>query len=205
MHPFKRMYYFLAGYVYIDTSLLENQTATVLHISDTPLRFFPALKRLIRELNPTYIVHTGDLVDNIKLQLYPGSINRYNRSVQMLIKILETSQAKAIYLALGNHDSPENVKRFAKRSIVIDRVDTVHIENVPVRISHYPKAILEAPSQINFFGHDLSLETKLENGQYFYNGISDIYFIELDTLKAHLFPYPWGTDDDRLGKKRTSL
>lgn len=205
MHPLKKVYYFLAGYVYIDTSLYNNQTATLLHISDTPLRFFPALKRLIGELNPTYIVHTGDLVDNIKLHLYPGSIHRYNRSVQTLIQILENSQAKGIYLALGNHDSPENVKRFVKRSVVIDHVNTLQIENVPVRISHYPKAILEAPSTLNLFGHDLSLETKLENDQYFYNGILDINFIELDTLKAHTFPYPWGTDDDRLGKKRTSL
>lgn len=205
MHPLKRIHCFLAGYVYVDTSQIENQNATVLHISDTPLRFFPALKRLIAELNPTYIVHTGDLVDNIKLQLYPGSIHRYNRNLATLIEILESSSAKEIYLALGNHDHPESVKKAVRRSTLIDGVENFTIENVPVRISHYPKAILESPETLNFFGHDLSLETAVREDKYYFNGISDIYLIDLKTFHARVFPYPWGTDDDRLKKTRTSL
>lgn len=205
MQFLKKIWYFVAGYVYVDAIQSESHNATVLHISDTPFRFFPALKKLIEELKPTYIIHTGDLVDNIKLQLYPGSIHRYNRNVQMLIEILESSQAKAIYLALGNHDNPESVKSAVKRSTVIDCAESLTLESVPVRISHYAKAVLEDPQTLNFFGHDLKLETTLKEGKHYFNGISDIYLVDLKTLESHAFPYPWGTDDDRLRKTRTSL
>lgn len=205
MHPLKRIHYFLAGYVYVNTSHVKSQNATVLHISDTPLRFFSALKKLIQELEPTYIIHTGDLVDNIKLQLYPGSIHRYNRNLTQLIDILESSSAKDIYITLGNHDNPESVRGAVKRSKVIDSGETLKLEDVPIRISHYPKVIMEDPQDLNFFGHDVTMETSCQNGKYFFNGISDIYLVDLKTLETHAFPYPWGTDDDRLRKTRTSL
>lgn len=205
MHLLKKLYYFFAGYVYVDTSQIESHNTTVLHVSDTPLRFFPALKKLIGELNPTYIVHTGDLVDNIKLQLYPGSIHRYNRNLETLIDILESSQAKGVYLAIGNHDNLESVKKSVRRSTVIDHAETLQMDSVPVRISHYPKAVLEDPQTLNFFGHDLSLETLVKDDKHYFNGISDIYLVDLKTLEVRAFPYPWGTDDDRLRKTRTSL
>ncbi len=205
MYPFKKALCFLAGHVYIDTSVLSHNAPTLLHISDTPVRFFPELKRLIETLKPTYIIHTGDLADNIKLQMYPGSIHRYERWVKTLIDLLESSSAETIYLALGNHDNSACVKDFTNRSIVIEVAETLEIEGHSVRISHYPTEILKAPAQLNFFGHDLSLETGVQQDHYFYNGISDIHLIELDTLNVHYFQYPWGTDDDRLCKGRTSL
>ena len=43
----------------------------ILHISDTPSTMFPYLRRAIRRLRPAWVVHTGDLVDDIKLENRP--------------------------------------------------------------------------------------------------------------------------------------
>ena len=111
----KKLYCYFSGQVYIDPQLKRIKGKTLLHITDTPKSIFPALSRLIRELNPNYIVHTGDLVDNIKLGLLPGSIYRYTRDVAPLIDLLEASPAEKIFIAIGNHDNLKVVQDIAKR------------------------------------------------------------------------------------------
>lgn len=205
---FKRLYYLLSGKVYIGKHLLHGLTdpmvqsseVRLLHISDTPQTFYPALATLIKELQPEYIVHTGDLADNIKLQLYPASLYRYENEVRSLIAMLEASSAKEIYIALGNHDNPEFVKSISHRIQYIDSVGQIQIQGVDLAVSHYAKSVLKAPSTVNLYGHDLSLETQITEGQLFLNGISSINLLSLPSKTCRQFPYPWGTDDNRLGR-----
>ncbi|HHI00115.1 MAG TPA: metallophosphoesterase, partial [Thermococcus litoralis] len=46
--------------------LLESGEAKIMHISDTPDNIYPFILNLIEKSRPDYIIHTGDLVDNIK-------------------------------------------------------------------------------------------------------------------------------------------
>lgn len=204
----KRIYYLLSGKVYIEKKLLQELTYPVvqssevrlLHISDTPQTFFPALAVLIREVKPDVIIHTGDLVDNIKLQLYPASLYRYENEVRSLIAMLEASAAKEIYIALGNHDNGEFLKSISHRIHYIDSVAQIQLQGVDFTVSHYSKFVLSTPSSVNLYGHDLSLETQTTNGQLFLNGISSINLLSLPSKTCRQFPYPWGTDDNRLGR-----
>ena len=142
MHKLRQALYYLSGKIYLYPNELDKKGPRLLHISDTPSLFFPELARLIKLLKPDYIVHTGDLVDNIKLQLYPGSIRRYEREVLSLLKILESSDAKAVYITLGNHDSPEYVKKHGGRIVVFDNDARCQIEGFDVSMCHYSSVLL---------------------------------------------------------------
>jgi predicted phosphodiesterase len=198
----KQVFCYLTGQVYVDEMLLMHQGKRLLHISDTPRSFYPALARLIEKLKPEYIVHSGDLVDNIKLQMYPNSLMYYKKDVQILLSLLESSSAEKIFIAIGNHDNAPFIHQNAARIHIIDLYEQVTIEGISIAISHYPKPILSDPAEINLFGHDLTLKTHSIQNQVFLNGISNIHLIELDSKIVHSLNYPSGTDDQRLGKSR---
>ncbi len=200
MHKLRQTLYYLFGKIYLYPHELEKKGPRLLHISDTPSLFFPELSRLIKRLKPDYIVHTGDLVDNIKLQLQPGSIRRYEREVLSLLKILDSSDAKAVYITLGNHDSPEYVKKHAGRIMVYEYDAICKIEGLDISMCHYAGGLLSHDSDYYLFGHDLIIKSHLDDGRVYLNGISTINLIELSAHDVHYFQYPWGIDDARLNK-----
>lgn len=116
MNNIKQFFYYMIGRVPADLHEKELKGKKLLHISDTPSSFYGELARIIDILKPDYIVHTGDLVDDIKLELFPGSLPRYEREVNRLIKLLEQSSAERLYLALGNHDDASTVEKLCRRS-----------------------------------------------------------------------------------------
>lgn len=201
----KSFFYRLIGYVYIPEELRGYKQNILLHISDTPEIFFPALKRIIKTLHPSYIVHTGDLVDNIKLEIYPASISRYEKRVQVLLEILEQSDAKDIYLCIGNHDSKKILKRLVRRSKLVDGLEKININSLEFTLSHFSREILKFPSKYNLFGHDLSVNNIKQYNQVYLNGIISINIINLDTEKIYNLPYPFGTDENRLGRGKAGF
>ena len=40
----------------------------LLHVSDTPSVFYPDLARLLAAVRPRFVVHTGDLADEVKIR-----------------------------------------------------------------------------------------------------------------------------------------
>lgn len=201
----KEALFYLTGKVYVPENILTRPGVKLLHISDTPRSFFPALAKLIDQIKPDYIVHTGDLVDNIKLALYPGSIHRYKRDVALLLDLLNASKAKQVYIVLGNHDDPETVRALSKRIQVFEDSASLVMEGLQVAISHYPAKAIATDASLCLFGHDLTETTRTEEGRILLNGISDINLFEFETQTYFHFPYPWGTDDDRSGKGRVGF
>ena len=43
-------------------------SCALLHVSDTPSVFYPDLARLLVAVRPRFVVHTGDLADEIKIR-----------------------------------------------------------------------------------------------------------------------------------------
>ncbi|CDF58680.1 metallophosphoesterase [Thermobrachium celere] len=87
MKKFIHTLYYISGKIYIPSSLLKVRN-TILHISDTPSNIYPELIRLVKKLSPDYIIHTGDVVDNIKLELYPFKLKEYEKLSINFIKSL---------------------------------------------------------------------------------------------------------------------
>ncbi|SHJ82972.1 metallophosphoesterase family protein [Paramaledivibacter caminithermalis] len=205
MENFKGLLYYLFGRVYITKNIRLCNEDLLLHISDTPSSFYPGLRLLLKDLRPKYIIHTGDLVDNIKLQLYPNKIDIYKKKIKVLIKILENSFADEIYLVLGNHDDYSAVKTFTKKSIILKEGKIITIDNDIYNISHFSNSIIEAPAEYNLYGHDTALHSKIENKKVYLNGIEGINIIALSSKKIFVLPYPHGTNDDRMCKSNVGI
>ncbi len=203
MNVLKELLYYLIGRV--PAELHQVQGKKLLHISDTPASFFGELSRIIGILQPDYIVHTGDLVDNIKLEIYPGSVDRYRRDVKKLIKLLENSSAREVYLVMGNHDNIQEVQKLCNRSHILAEAEIVNIEGRNFAIAHNESDLADLQAPISLFGHNLKQKSGYAEGRIFLNGISNIHLIELETLQYYSYPYPAGTDNDRLGRGKIGL
>ncbi|WP_026893991.1 metallophosphoesterase [Clostridiisalibacter paucivorans] len=205
MSSFKKLIYLISGKPFLPKDIINGNGKLLLHISDTPESFYSTLKSIINQLKPNYIVHTGDLVDNIKLEIRPYKINYYKKRVSDIIDIMENSSADKVFIALGNHDDKSAVMNYVNRSKIIDLSDNTYIQNINVMMSHYPNEILKSPGDLNLFGHNISLYTNTKNKKIYLNGIMNINIINLDTLDLFTLPYPFGTDEKRLCKKKIGL
>lgn len=198
------LYYFL-GRVYIPEEIIVCNEDKLLHISDTPTSFYSGLKKLICELKPKYIIHTGDMVDNIKLELYPWKKEQYENRVKVLINILENSSADRIYMVMGNHDDYNIVSKYAKRSMIIKESRVIDINNIKYKVSHFSKHMSNTSARYNLFGHDLVMESKIEKDRIYLNGITGINIIAIESGEIFVLPYPYGTNDDRMCKSSLGL
>jgi predicted phosphodiesterase len=190
--------------LYIPPELTASSERKLLHISDTPVCFYSELKILIEKLKPAYIVHTGDMTDNIKLDIYPGLIDEHEKGIKDLASIFDASGAEII-LALGNHDNFDIDRMYLYKSYIIKGAETIEIEGKSFRISHMPEGILEAPAQYNLFGHDLTMKYGCLDGRMYFNGVSYINIIGLESGRRVMLPYPYGTSDARLGRGKVGL
>lgn len=206
MEKFKTSFFFTFGSVYLSNALLSNEESKILHISDTPTVFYSALAKIINRLQPQYIIHTGDLVDNIKLNIYPNRIDEYESGVSSLLNILENSTAEKVFIALGNHDHLKTIESIANRSIIIKENRVIDIENTTVKLSHYYQDLIKSKAKYNFFGHDIAIKHQLkDNSTVFLNGIENINIITLNSGQIFTLPYPFGTNDARLGKFKIGI
>jgi hypothetical protein len=79
------------------------------------------------------------------------------------------------------------------------------IEGLSFRISHFPEGIRELPSRYNLFGHDLTLKNGCIDDRLYFNGISYINIIGLESGTFTTLSYPSGTDDARLGRRKIGI
>ncbi|WP_432664338.1 metallophosphoesterase [Wukongibacter baidiensis] len=205
MKNIRRGLYYFFGKVYIPEEIMNCKEEKLLHISDTPSSFYSGLNQLIQKLNPKYIVHTGDMVDNIKLELYPSKRKLYRDKVKILIDMLEDSSADRIYIVMGNHDDYEIVSDYAKRSTIIKESSIIDIDNIQYKVSHFSKDVANTSAKYNLFGHDLAMISRIEKDKVYLNGITGINIIALKSGKIFVLPYPYGTNDDRMCKSNIGL
>ncbi|NLK65760.1 MAG: metallophosphoesterase, partial [Tissierellia bacterium] len=122
----------------------------LLHISDTPSEIYPYIFKIIDILKPQYIFHTGDLADNVKLEINKDRIKGYCSLVKGLVEGLEKSDAK-VYYFMGNHDDYEAVSKLSKKGTILEE-GLITIGELNFRAGHYYK---EYPykADFNLFGH----------------------------------------------------
>lgn len=196
----------LRGRIAIDDSLILNNSPLLLHISDTPSQFYPELERIIKLIDPKYIIHTGDLADNIKCELKPSLLAKYRHEVKKLLKILNKSNAEKIYLSLGNHDDYDYINNNKGRIEVCNDACELKFDNINKLVfSHYPDAIKPPHADIYLFGHDIKPESEFSDLYISLNGINSINIINLDTLEVVCLDYPMGTDEARLNKNKIGI
>lgn len=166
-----------------------EEEKALLHISDTPERAYPRIAYLIEELHPEYIVHTGDLVDNIKLERRPDLKPLYVGGVRKLARILKGSGA-ALYIVLGNEDDPEILKEYFGDSVV-EPGTVVEIEGTKFALGHKPEDVANLDADFRLYGHNFKVIPKG------LNGLKSINIVFLPSKRVVKIGYPPGTDTHR--------
>lgn len=190
------------NYPYISKELLEEIKGPILlHISDTPVDIYNYIFRVIDILKPQYIVHTGDMADNIKLEIYKYKMDSYCKGVAKLIEGIEkNNKCSKIYYVLGNHDDYETVSNLTKRGIIL-RDGTLDLDGCSIIVSHYYK---ENSNKVDFnlYGHSFEPNHYKKDTTVGLNGLLNINIIDLSNKRVFHLNYPSSTNISRGMKLR---
>ncbi|NLM97874.1 MAG: metallophosphoesterase [Halanaerobiaceae bacterium] len=179
----------------------EKGQVTLLHISDTPDAIYPFIFSVIDRLKPDYIIHTGDIVDNIKLAA-GGSILAYQRSLQKFIKELKKRDWAEKYIIPGNHDSIDCLREYVGGDIKLkEEGDIINIGGTDIGLAHYLEDLPDN-TLMSLYGHDNSL--KDSDNKLFLNGLLNLNIILLPSREIFKISYPGETDFNR-GYRRLKL
>lgn len=199
----------LMGHVPLEEARSFGTGPLLFHVSDTPSHFYSELKRILDTLEPDYIIHTGDFVDNVKLGLHPSLIQRYERELSVLMGIMNQSTAKRILFTLGNHDDISTVEKLAGKVEIFEEGGQATFDGVEVAFTHYASDLnrrfgYEEPA-FCLFGHDVTLKSQEIEHRIFLNGIEAMHLIDLSTGNYIELKYPIGTESARLNRHRIGI
>ncbi|NLX84259.1 MAG: metallophosphoesterase [Synergistaceae bacterium] len=179
----------------------------ILHLSDTPSTMFSYIRRAIRRLRPTWVVHTGDLVDDVKLEFRPGMLDLYQKKLRVLLELLSEETCGTILLT-GNHDHLQTLLEMTENTSiqVWSKPGRFYIGSFSFKAGHTYEDVINDAAEYNLFGHSLEYSTKIDSsGRFFLNGLESMHLIHMETGDVIPFNYPPGTNDARLERKRVSL
>jgi len=164
----------------------------ILHISDTPRQIYGWLKLLIELTEPAYIVHTGDIADDIKLEnARQRLIRAYEEAIKAFSRIIKEHTNK-LYVIVGNHDDEGILKKYLPYATIINTPSCLEIGSYKIFLSHEP-TFPSTHCDFIMFGHKPCLSDK-EN--FYLNGLLNIHVIS-GNGKILKIPYPKGTNKYR--------
>ena len=202
---FKEKWQYMAGGIYIPKELLEAKGELLVHISDTPLMSYDAISRFLKRLNPKWIIHTGDLVDNVKLELSFSKIDLYRKHIVKLIRMLEESNSE-VYISLGNHDHYDSIMALNPPFHICKKAETLTLGSFTIAYAHYIELLKTYDADIYLFGHNKYQKTEVSTeGQIYLNGLEQITVMDITNKQYFFLRYPIGTDDSRLLRMRIGI
>ena len=203
-HWWSPLYGILFG-IYVPEDVRRLKGRVILHISDTPFTFYASLARLIRLLDPLWIIHTGDLADNVKLEIAPWELPRYIHSVRQLAAILVPEKKRRVVVVTGNHDHPATVRSLFSGSMLFEGKGRVKACGLDLNLSHDMAGFLTPFGRYNLYGHDPNVSDPPGEKGVFLSGISAVNVIAAETGNVYSLPYPGYVDDARLGRRKRGL
>ena len=140
--------------------LKANSGAKVLHISDTHSACYAYYQRLIEEIQPEVIIHTGDLVDELKAGRIEGARPFWRNTAPIILQIMENTTARVIIVP-GNNDLEDELKTLVQGAEVLDRNTVVDLYGKQFLLCHELNRMDEsAQADIYLYGHGLTGETR---------------------------------------------
>lgn len=188
--------------------MIIHEGIKVLHITDTPTTGYGAIIKLINKVAPDYIIHTGDLADNIKLEIYPEKIDLYKKKVKNFLLTLDRMDCKS-YIVIGNHDDPSFINELLASVEVVEAFKQINICNKNFLITHKLEDIISEDALIEssdyiLHGHSF-YDEKFNDHTKVLNGLEGIYLIYPEEEKIYYIDYPVGTNDSRMQRFGTGL
>jgi predicted phosphodiesterase len=175
--------------------LIEYSGEKILHISDTPTSIYRKIYELVDLIKPSTIIHTGDLVDNIKLEITPGQKQLYIKFAQKFLDNLSSLNVQKIFLVPGNHDSLMDLI-LSDKVIIMQEGSKLCLSNLVFSLSHKNENLLEG-GDYYLFGHNFEPSPFSKEENVSLNGISYINIILLPNGEVFKLQYPWFTNNDR--------
>ncbi|MBF4693006.1 metallophosphoesterase family protein [Fusibacter ferrireducens] len=201
----KEKWQYMTGGIYMPKALLETKGELLVHISDTPLMSYAAISHLLKRLNPKWIIHTGDLVDNIKLELSFSKIDLYRKHLVKLTRMLEMSNSE-VYISLGNHDHYDSIMALNTPFHICKKAETLKLGTFTIAYSHYIELLNDYEANIYLFGHNKYKKTEVNNdGKIYLNGLEQITVMDITNKQYFFLRYPIGTDDSRMLRMRIGI
>ena len=156
--------------------LKSNEGSKVLHISDTHSASYLYYQKLIEELSPDVIIHTGDLADELKAGRIENARGYWRKTAAVILRMMENSSARVIVVP-GNNDLEEDLKKLVERVEVVSRNTVLELYGKKFLLCHEINRMDEGiVADIYLYGHGLTGETRtsqdnVRDGKRFYNGI----------------------------------
>lgn len=170
--------------------LSESAEFKIMHISDTPDNIYPFILNLIEDTRPNVIIHTGDLVDNVKLERKPELRGKYEDSLVRILAVLENSGAR-VFIVPGNEDDEGLIRAHAKRAEVLRPGSVIELKGLKLALGHSPADVEDVDATFRLYGHNYRL---IPRGL---NGVLNVNFILLPSRRIVRVKYPDGTDFER--------
>ncbi len=186
--------------------LIRSGEFKLLHISDTPSEIHKKIVKLATRLKPDMIIHTGDLLDEIK----SGSDTIYpNKILRSLTEFLTQLSGVTGQLAVvpGNHDNEDMLKHLDVHMRILYPGERVAVRRHQVICAHALDELPTNDGEADFFlyGHNFDVPrgnyvVENKNEQYksikgtYLNGVQFINVILFPSKQVFLLPYPKGTD-----------
>ncbi len=189
----------LSGRAYLPEALRhrlhDEGGALLVHISDTPWEIYPFLRRLLRQVKPRYVIHTGDLVDDLKLEYDPHKRQRWVDRARSLYRILVEDPERRVMIVPGNHDDPDQLVEIAGDLSV--EPGMYEMAGRAFHLDHYGPSG-DARAEFDLFGHAREPATAVTDKGMLLNGITEVSVIDLARGTVYSVPYPVDTDRYRL-------
>ncbi len=177
----------------------EHRGRVLLHFSDTPSTFYSAMRHLIDYFEPVCIVHTGDLADEVKLELHPGELALYRKKLEAPL-----SEDRVVIIT-GNHDHEGSVREYFPEGRVIEGGTRLNLFGLDLNLSHEPERLGTPLARFNLFGHSMPREVGTTGDRIFLNGLKAIHVLNVDSGVVLSIPYPKYVDDARFNRKKVGL
>ncbi|MBE0449730.1 MAG: metallophosphoesterase [Clostridia bacterium] len=191
--------------IIIPPELKSNDSIKLVHLTDTPSQIYKEIKRLLESIHPDYVIHTGDICDDIKLGHSPKKIDLYDKKIAHLAQLMEGFKDTKFYFVMGNHDDYSTLKKYFPEAFIFDRPTLIENEFGLFCVAHEFKDIKDIKADYYLFGHDMTQKTIVLEGQLLLNGLEHIYVLKGNPVQIITIEYPYSTDAIRQKKSFKSF
>jgi predicted phosphodiesterase len=180
--------------------------AVVLHISDTPFSSYRWIQNILDKMRPDIVIHTGDMVDDIKIGRFPQKLPEYYEKVLPLLALLRNKKGRKIILVPGNHDDYGFIaEHVGANDMVLLEGTVLDLYGKRFGFAHQVTRIPREPVDFCLYGHGYTHDNwdplwNKKNQTCHFNGFRFATCICLPSGSFENIPYPDEIFDSRLGK-----
>ena len=168
---------------------------TLFHIGDVTRRRYAEIMGLVYRIRPDILVHTGDMVDDLKVGRLEEDIPAYKEWVPDLIRFMEKA-AKKVYIVPGNNDLPDFIAEHLNTAELIDPKTVLEIDGNRIYCCHRVLDVEEGGT-ICLYGHGPTHDVYSfrQDGKFYANviygptvvSLEDGHCFRLEKNRLHFF------------------